>query len=139
MKRNLVIACSAVLILVAAGWAHHEWQEAKRWATFSCVSSISQTLSLYNAEHPVSDTNTTSDWRTLDDSESLSKLRKIWEYCDCSGSRWWKSQPGLDAWGHRLHIALRMGPNQRLEYVVSSDGPDGLPSSSDDIQSPAPQ
>ena len=87
MNRKLILACSAVVIVAAAACAHHEWREAKRWATFSCVSSISQTLSLYAAEHPVSDINATSEWRTLDDSESLSKLRKIWEYCNCSGSR----------------------------------------------------
>src|SRR5438132_14126776 len=104
MKRKLIIGCSAVLIVAAAAWAQHEWREARRWSTFSCLSSISQTLSLYDAEHPISDINATSEWRTLDDSESFSKMRGIWERCDCNGSRWWKAQPGFDAWGHRLHI-----------------------------------
>jgi hypothetical protein len=140
MNRNLMIVCSGLVVVVAAGlWAHHEWREAKHWATFSCVSSISQTLTLYDAEHPRSVIGETSAWRTLDESESRSILKPIWEHCDCSGGRWGKSQPGVDDWGHPFHIAVRLGPNQRLEYVVSSGGADGVSGSSDDIQSPVPQ
>jgi hypothetical protein len=138
MNGKFMIACCAVVVVVAAAWVHHEWREEKRSATFSCLSSISQTLSQYDAEHPISEINAASEWRSLDDSESLSKMRKIWEQCDCSKSRWWKSQPGFDAWGHLLHIAVRMSPNQRREYLVSSSGPDGISGSSDDIQSPSP-
>jgi hypothetical protein len=132
--------CSGLVVLVAAGlWARHEWREAKRWTTFSCVSSISQALYLHDAEHPRPVVGETSAWRTLDESESRSILKPIWEHCDCSGGRWWKPQPAVDAWGHPFHIAVRLGPNQRLEYVVSSSGPDGLSGSSDGIQSPIPQ
>src|SRR6266496_648989 len=119
MNRTVMIVCSGLVVLVAAGlWAHHEWREEKSLATFSCVSSISQALYLHDAEHPRPVVGETSAWRTLDESESRSILKPIWEYCDCSGGRWWKSQPGVDAWGHAFHIAVRLGPNQRLEYVV---------------------
>jgi len=138
MNRNLLTVCSVLVVLVAASWVHYQWREEQRRATFSCVSSISQTLSLYDAEHPMSPIDATSAWRPLEDSESRSTLGKILEHCDCSGGRWWKSQPGFDAWGHRFHIAVRLGPNQRLEYLVSSNGPDGISGSSDDIQSPVP-
>ena len=135
-----MIVCSALAALViAALWSHHEWREAKRWATFSCVSSISQTLTLYDAEHPRSVIGEISTWRKLDESESRSILKPIWEHCDCSGGRWWRSQPGTDSWGHSFHVAVRLGPTQKLEYVVSSVGPDGISGSSDDIQSLIPQ
>jgi hypothetical protein len=140
MNRTVMIVCFGLVVLVASGlFAHREWQEAKRWATFSCVSSISQALSLYDAEHPRPVVGEASGWRTLDESESRTILKPIWEHCDCSGGRWWKSQPGADAWVHPFHIAAHLGPNQRLEYVVSSNGPDGLSGSSDDIHSPIPQ
>jgi hypothetical protein len=140
MNRNLLIVCSGMMVLVAAAetWVLHEGREAKRWATFSCASSISQTLSLYDVNHPSSATDATSAWRTLADSESRSVLNPISEYCDCSGGRWWKSRPGADAWGRPFHIAVRLGPNQRVEYVVSSGGPDGVFDTADDIKSPVP-
>jgi hypothetical protein len=139
MNRTLMIVCSGLVLTAAGLWAHHEWEEEKRWSTFSCVSSIAQTLSLHDAEHPRSVVGETGAWRIVDEQESRSILKPIWEYCNCSGGRWWKSQPGADAWERPFHIAVRLGQNQRLEYLVSSSGPDGVSGSSDDIHSPVPK
>jgi hypothetical protein len=137
MKKNkfLVLALSLTLGLISAC-------EAQNSAELSCIASIHRSLALSARSEPRSFIEADSQWRVLNDDEVRQIMLTVSKSNALDCARRSPEQLVLDRWNHRLTVAVRRTPDEqsatgdKLEFMVWSNGVDGIAGTEDDIVSP---
>lgn len=137
-----LLSVPAWLLILVLTSACHTWQQAQGTAEHSCLASIHKSIASLAQTEPIFITEVNSQWRALNDSElqqitsAISKLNSL----DCG-----QKNPDnflIDKWSKPLTIVVRRIPNEplatskNLEFMVWSNGRDGVAGTADDIVSP---
>ena len=132
MNRLSPIHAVLLLSLIAVSCDVGEWKRA---------AVISEVASLHSALVHKTNTLTTADanWRVVTEAEYDRCVRQFLDagFIDTGGKRPAKSETLRDRWGNRLHIAIRKNHEGTFEYIVWSNGKDGVSGTADDIISPS--
>ena len=136
-RRKNLLSGAICIVVLAAIVGYIGWSELQKQAALACAASIHQgILSLSNSELGLTP-DIGSTWKVLSNSESdrlilaTSQVHPL----DCR-NRELNGLP-LDPWSNRFRIAARWSTaNNKLEFMVWSEGKDKVPGTSDDTVSP---
>ena len=123
------VAWSALAGCMALSSGCTAWSDSQRAATHSCIASIAANLRAQQLESAVG-----SDWAALDEATTDQLLSRIGQSGNHDCGSWDGRQPLLDAWHHRIIVRMKKAGSGQPDVQVSSNGPDGIDGTADDIQ-----
>jgi hypothetical protein len=110
-----------------------QYRKVQGYALASCISSLNLNLALLQKRDIQITLAKSGDWEKLSSPDYQRIVSKILsgKSLDCST----KNGSLLDPWGHEFQIKARQLADGRFEFLVWSNGPDGLEATKDDINS----
>ena len=126
MRRSVLSSVFLLFLLVVVAWVN--WQESKVTETRSRVLFVTQQEGFLRTRFvDLPDTS----WKLLSSRETKELLNDLIHFKGGHGGA-----NGLeDSWGRLLRVAVRRSPIGEFEFAVSSDGPDKMPGTEDDVRS----
>jgi hypothetical protein len=132
-KSLLLIASGAILATVP--FAARLWRKTQAVATYACVASIH--AALLDKRGRALPIKAGPEWKFLSEPQATRMISpaSLIHPLDCRG--WREGEPVTDYWGNHVQIAVRRPATEaEIEYVVWTNGPDGVSGTSDDCISP---
>ena len=134
-RRRKIVLLLLALVIVASGY--FVWwviEDDRNSNTLSCLGSIGSAVIRANPIEMRKIVGPTRGWQLLDDAQTDEAFR-LANPSDCLGTA--PGAPLRDRWGHRIRIHVKEdAPTGTYFIVISSDGPDGLPATDDDLTAP---
>lgn len=125
------------LVIVLGGLIYAGWQllnRIKRNGYHSCLASMAGAVQPVDPAEIRKIAGPTSGWRLLDES-ATDRIFELAHPTDCSEAD--SARPLRDMWGNRVKLRIRLHSADRgFDLVVSSDGPDGVSATADDLTIP---
>lgn len=108
-----------------------QYRKIQCYAVESCISSINLNLTRLEKQDVQITLAKSGDWEKLSspDYQRIASKLLSRNSLDCSI----KNGRLLDPWGHEFQIKVRQLTDGRFEFLVWSNGPDGLEATKDDV------
>lgn len=134
-RRRVILYLGLVIVLGTLTYAG--WQmlyRIKKTGYESCLASMAGAVQRVDPAEIRKIAGPTSGWHLLDES-ATDRIFELAQPTDCSEAD--SARPMRDMWGNRIKLRIRLhSADHSFDIVVSSDGPDAVPATADDLTSP---